>query len=80
MIKGAPSLGTRPTEAGFNHSLDSVACVIVTPWQHKRMILHTSRNVAVVCLLFLPSSDSQSPEYRSSPQQHSRVETTPYLH
>jgi hypothetical protein len=41
--QGAPSLGTRPTQAGFNHSLDSVACIIVTPWQHKRVILHTSR-------------------------------------
>jgi hypothetical protein len=26
---------------GFNHSLDTVACIIVAPWQHKRVLLPT---------------------------------------
>ena len=26
---------------GFNHSLDSVACIIVAPWQQKRVLLPT---------------------------------------
>ncbi len=39
--EGRSVASDRPTEAGFNHSLDSVACINVTPWQHKRVILHT---------------------------------------
>jgi hypothetical protein len=40
---GAQSRGTQPTEAGFNRSLDSVACIIVTPWQRRRAILRTCK-------------------------------------
>jgi transposase InsO family protein len=48
--KDAQSRGTRPSEAGFTRWLDSVACIIVTPWQRKRFVLLATSGIAVVCM------------------------------
>ena len=57
-------------EAGFNRSLDSVACIIVTPWQHRALLpVCNLWNGVVVCMLSFPFAISRAGVSTPLPEQ-----------